>query len=121
MSRKSCLNHPDRFFNVCGKFTPASQKKKLTKYVKVAYKHYFGCKIGDQDKAWAPHICCKTCYTGLTEWLNGKQKKHGISAGFCIQTALQHYVLSFICFKTFQFPLLLLFQSEIMIAAQQNQ
>ena len=56
------------------KLTPASQKKNFSNSVKVAYKHYFGCKIDEQDKAWAPHICCKTCYTGLTKWLNGKRK-----------------------------------------------
>ena len=50
------------------------REKNLTKSVKVKYKHYFGCKICDKDKAWAPHICCKNCYTGLTYWLNGKQK-----------------------------------------------
>ena len=30
-------------------------------------------KIGDQDKSWAPHICCKPCYNGLTAWFNGKK------------------------------------------------
>ena len=35
--------------------------------------HYFDCKIGDQDKSWAPHICCKPCYNGLTAWFNGKK------------------------------------------------
>ena len=59
---------------LCVKFTPAFQKKNFTKFVKVAYKHYIVCKIGDQDKAWVPHICFKNGYTGLTQWLNGKQK-----------------------------------------------
>ena len=49
-------------------------RKKLKKSVNLAYKHCFGCKIGDQDKAWAPHICCKNCYADSTQWLNGKQK-----------------------------------------------
>ena len=53
-------------------------KKNLTKSVKVAHKHYFGCKVGDQDKTWAPHVCCENCYTGLTQWLNRKLKKHAI-------------------------------------------
>jgi len=33
---------------------------------------YFGCKIGDQDKSWAPHVCCRKCATNLSQWLNGK-------------------------------------------------
>ena len=30
-------------------------------------------KIGNPDKSWAPHICCKPCYNGLTAWFNGKK------------------------------------------------
>ena len=26
-----------------------------------------------QDKSWAPQICCKPCYNGLTAWFNGKK------------------------------------------------
>jgi len=26
---------------------------------------------GDQDKSWAPHICCITCVRLLTGWVNG--------------------------------------------------
>ena len=37
------------------------------------YFHYFDCKIGDQDKSWAPNICCKPCYNGLTAWFNGRK------------------------------------------------
>jgi len=25
--------------------------------------HYFGCKVGDQEKSWAPHVCRVTCQT----------------------------------------------------------
>ena len=35
--------------------------------------NYFDRKIGDQDKYWAPHICCKHCFKGLTAWFNGKK------------------------------------------------
>ena len=38
-----------------------------------SYFYYFDCKIGDQDKSWAPRICCKLCYNGLTAWFNGKK------------------------------------------------
>ena len=39
----------------------------------MAYKLDFGCKVGDQDKNWAPHICCTACNTELTEWLSDKR------------------------------------------------
>ena len=35
--------------------------------------YYFDCKVGDQDKSWAAHICCKPCYNGLTAWFNSKK------------------------------------------------
>lgn len=29
--------------------------------------------MGDQDKKWAPHICCVTCSRLLTGWANGSR------------------------------------------------
>lgn len=53
MSRQSCVNHPYNLCYICGKYTPCNQRKNLTKRVTVAYKYYFECKFGDQDKSWA--------------------------------------------------------------------
>jgi hypothetical protein len=33
---------------------------------------YFSCKVGDQDKKWAPHVWCTTCSSKLNVWMNGK-------------------------------------------------
>jgi len=41
--------------------------------VKKAYHFYLGCKISDQDKSGAPHICCRKCATNLSQCLNGKR------------------------------------------------
>jgi hypothetical protein len=73
MDRRCCLNSSDCFCYICGKYTPSDQRKNITRRVRVAYQHYFGCKIGDQDKRWAPHVCCTVCTSGLTQWLNGKR------------------------------------------------
>ena len=54
-------------------------RKNLTKSIKIANKHYFSCKICDQDKASAPHICFKICCTGLTRWQNGKRKSMSLA------------------------------------------
>ena len=59
-SRRSCINHLDSFCYICGKFTPKSQKLKITNKVTIAYKYYFGCKIGDQDKRWSHIYVVKT-------------------------------------------------------------
>lgn len=72
-SRK-CVNSPDSFCYICGEYTLKSQKRTITPMIKYAYEHYFGCKIGDQDKNWAPHICCGTCAVLLRCWLNGENR-----------------------------------------------
>ena len=42
-------------------------------WLKKCYELYFGCKVGDQDKNWAPHICCLTCVKRLTDWAKGSR------------------------------------------------
>lgn len=38
------------------------------------YYAYFGIKIGDQDKSWAPHKVCKICVEDFRNWTKGKKK-----------------------------------------------
>lgn len=71
MSR-SCVNSVDLFCYVCGEVTLASQRRSITPLIKKAYHLYFGCKLGDQDKKWAPHIVCKSCAIRLGGWINRK-------------------------------------------------
>ena len=73
MSRR-CVNQPDNFCYICGEFTPKKSQATLTAVVKKAYHLYFQCKVGDQDKMWAPHICCESCSRSLRAWLNGSRK-----------------------------------------------
>ena len=35
---------------------------------------YFGVKIGDQDKTWAPHYVFQTCVEGLRRWSKSEQE-----------------------------------------------
>ena len=70
---QGCLKKANSFCYVCGDFTTVSQRRTITSFLRTAYFHYFDCKIGDQDKSWAPHICCKPCYNGLTAWINAKK------------------------------------------------
>ena len=71
---RRCINNANNFCYICGKVTFAAQKKTISPIVRKAYHLYFGCKIGNQDKDWAPHICCHTCAVNLSQWLNGKRK-----------------------------------------------
>lgn len=74
MPRK-CINDPNSFCYICGEVVFAVQRRNITPVIKTAYNLYFGefCKLGDQNKSWAPHICCKTCYTNLLDWLNHRR------------------------------------------------
>jgi len=71
---RNCVNSVDNFCYICGEVKLAHQKRVITLTVKKVYEFYFGCKIGDQDKAWAPHICCTTCTRNLTKWLKGEKE-----------------------------------------------
>ena len=50
------------------------QRQPITTFVKQCYHAYFGCKLGDQDKPWAPHMVCKTCVEKLRLWYKGEAK-----------------------------------------------
>ena len=70
---RGCLNKANSFCYVCGEIRTVARRRTITSLLRTAYFHYFDCKIGDQDKSWALHICCKPCYNGLTAWLNGRK------------------------------------------------
>jgi len=71
MSR-SCVNSADPFCYVFGEVTLVSQRRSITPLIRKAYHLYFGCKLSDQDKNWAPHIVCKSCAMHLGGWINCK-------------------------------------------------
>ena len=73
--RRKCKNDPDNFCYIYGQYTPPVHRRKLTPKVKLAYKFYFGCEVGDQDNKWSPRISCNACNTQLLRWLAGKKKK----------------------------------------------
>jgi len=49
------------------------QRKSITAFVSEVYFLYFGVRLGDQDKPWAPHKVCKTCVENLRHWKNGQR------------------------------------------------
>ena len=75
MSRRTCVNHPDNFCYIYGLYTIPQQRRNLTSKVQTAYELYFGCKVGDQDKAWAPDVCCLACSSLLLQWIAGNNRK----------------------------------------------
>ena len=67
MGRK-CLNSPDKFYYICGQFTPKCWRYPITNKIKDAYKNYFNISSIVQDKSWAPHISCKICVNYLYQY-----------------------------------------------------
>ena len=57
--RRQCRNHPDVFCYICGEYVLEKYCLNVKDFTKKAYKTYFGIKLGDQEKSWAPHKVCK--------------------------------------------------------------
>ena len=70
---RKCVNSSDAFCYICGEVTFKSGRKSFTPLIKKCYENYFGCKVGDQDKSWAPHFCCVTCARLLMAWAKGSR------------------------------------------------
>jgi hypothetical protein len=68
------INSPDSFCYVCGEYTIKSHRQSVTPLVKKGYELYFGCKLTDQDKKWASHICCTNCASRLRGRLKNERK-----------------------------------------------
>ena len=95
--KRCCVNDADNFCYICGKFTPQDLRKSITDRLKLAYKLYFKVKLGDQDKSWAPHVSCSSCYSLLTQWLNGKKKKMAFWSPMVWREQKDHFTDCYFC------------------------
>lgn len=65
--RYQCLNSRDTFCHMCGEqaymyiIKPHAETRHDGLVKKVYELYHFVCKIGDQDKKWAPDFCCGRC------------------------------------------------------------
>ena len=62
------------FCYIFGEYTLQSNRKGISEFVKCAYLAYLKVMLGDQDKAWAPHIVCKQCVEHLRQWTKKDSK-----------------------------------------------
>ena len=69
--RRKCKNDSDLFCYICGEMTASKYRRKITDRIKKLYLAYFGCAVADQDKNWAPHVCCLDCSNRLNKWFAG--------------------------------------------------
>ena len=70
--RRQCQNHPDVFCYICGEYMLAKHHFNVRDFTKRAYKAYFGIKLEDEDKSWAPHKVCKQCAETMHRLNHGK-------------------------------------------------
>jgi len=94
---RNCVNSPDNFCYICGEVTFSTRRRPLTPMVKNAYECYFGCKVGDQDKKFAPHVCCSSCATILREWLNNKVRSMPFSLPMIWREPTDHLTDCYFC------------------------
>ena len=104
--RRKCKNDSDLFFYICGEMTASKYRRKITDRIQKLCVAFFGCAIGDQDKNWAPHVCCLNCSNRSNQWFTGgkptlsfvvpmvwkEQKDHVTNCYFCL-TDLQRFRL----------------------------
>ena len=96
-SRRSCCNDPNKFCYICGEYVLEDQRRTITDFVRKVYLAYFGIRLGDQDKSWAPHVVCKTCIEHLRMWTNGKTKSFRFAIPMVWREPKNHYDDCYFC------------------------
>ena len=77
MTSRPCKNHPDCFCYICGEQKTVGNRKSITDFARKAYYAYFGIKLEDQDKPWAPYVVCTTCVERLGQSTNVTRQSMG--------------------------------------------
>jgi len=72
MPRKR-VNSLDAFCYIGGEVTFKFRRRSFTPPIKKCYHHYFGCKVGDQDKRWAPRFLLCDSARLLAAWAKGSR------------------------------------------------
>jgi hypothetical protein len=74
MASCGCVNSPNSFCYTCGEFLIKNHQRNVTHFVTKVYYAYFGVKLGDVNKPWAPQKVCYVCVEDLRRWVKGKKK-----------------------------------------------
>lgn len=96
MNRR-CKNNPNRFCYICGHVVLPERKAKITDFVEKAYHAYFGLKLGQHLRPFAPHICCKTCVENLRDWSTKKRKSMPFATPMMWREGKDHITDCYFC------------------------
>ena len=66
-------------------------------FTKRVYEAYFGMKLGDQDKEWAPHKVCRNCTDILCLWTQGKVKAMQFGVPMVWRSPKNHHDNCYFC------------------------
>lgn len=97
MASRTCVNDSDIFCYICGRYNVLKQRQTINDFVKRAYYMYFGLKLGDQDKSWAPHTVCRTCVEALRLWIKGKKPSMPFAIPMVWREQTNHYNDCYFC------------------------
>ena len=90
MTSRPCKNHPDCFCYSCGEHKTVDNRKSITDFVRKAYYAYFGIKLEDQDKPWAPYVVCTTCVERLRQSTNVTRQSMGFVVPKVLRESANH-------------------------------
>ncbi|KAK3886764.1 hypothetical protein Pcinc_009084 [Petrolisthes cinctipes] len=99
---RKCKNYHNRFYYICGHVVLPDRRAKITDFVKKSYHAYFGVKLGDQEKPFAPHICCKTHVENLRDWRNKKRKSKPFGIPLVWRVGKDHITDCYFCMTNLQ-------------------
>ena len=97
MSGRHCTSDPNDFCHICGTYIVKARQRPITDFVRRGYLAYFGIKIGDQDKRWAPHTTCSTCLEQLRKWSKGQLKQLPFAIPMIWREPTNHYNDCYFC------------------------
>lgn len=95
--RTSCHNDPNVFCYMCGDHMVKEHRFNVRELTRKAYQAYFGGKLGDQDKSWAPHKVWKNCTDTLRLWTQGKVKSMKFGVTMVWQEPRNHHDDCYFC------------------------
>ena len=102
MASRGCINSPDCFCHICGTYTVKKQQRNISDFVKKVYIAYFGVRLGDQDKSWAPHKVFSVCVEELRQWFKGKKKSFRFGIPMVWREPKNHSDDCYFCFCSVQ-------------------
>ena len=83
------------FCYICGSYVIGKQRQDINSFVRNVYYAYFGIRLGDEDKSWAPHKVCRTCVEGLrpVSYTHLDVYKRQVFYSVALCSVLDYYIL----------------------------